>query len=34
MVDEEALEFAPGMIDDDEEAATRLIVYRTYAHSG
>jgi hypothetical protein len=30
-----ALDFAPGTIDDDEEAATtRPIVYRTYSHSG
>jgi hypothetical protein len=30
-----ALDFAPGTIDDDEEAATtRPIVYQTYSHSG
>jgi hypothetical protein len=29
VVDKEALEFAPGTIDNDEEAATRPIVYRT-----
>jgi hypothetical protein len=33
-VNEEALEFAPGMIDNDEEATTRPIVYCTYSHSG
>jgi hypothetical protein len=34
VADKEALYFAPGTIDDDEEAATRPIVYRTYSHSG
>jgi hypothetical protein len=34
LVDEEALEFAPSTIDDDEEAATRPIVYRTSSHCG
>jgi hypothetical protein len=34
MVYEQALEFAPCTINDDEEAATRLIVYHTYSHSG
>jgi hypothetical protein len=34
--DEQALDFAPGRIDNDQEAATstRPIVYRTYSHSG
>jgi hypothetical protein len=36
VADDEALDFAPGRIDDDEEAATstRPIVYPTYPHSG
>ena len=36
VVDEEALEFAPGALDDDEDgtAAPRPILYRTYSHSG
>jgi hypothetical protein len=34
VVNEEALEFAPGTMDDYQEAATRPIVYQTYSHSG
>jgi hypothetical protein len=34
VVDKEALEFTPGMIEGDEEAATRPVVYRAYSHSG
>jgi hypothetical protein len=36
VADNEALHFALGTIDDDEEAATstRPIVYQTYSHSG
>jgi hypothetical protein len=34
MVDKEALDFAPGTIDNYKEAATRPIVFQTYSHSG
>jgi hypothetical protein len=36
VADNEALDFAPGTIDNDDKAATstRPIVYRTYSHSG
>jgi hypothetical protein len=36
VADNEALDFAPGTIDNDKEAATstRRIVYQTYSHSG
>jgi hypothetical protein len=34
LADKEALDFAPGTINDDEEAVTRLIVNQTYSHSG
>jgi hypothetical protein len=35
VAEKESLDFAPGTIDDDEEAVTtRPIVYRTYSHSG